>query len=127
VQDHSSKEIEMKKHIIITAALMAIASTPALAEGMGRHGGMHTLVKQADANHDGKTTKSEFVAASTKQAEKRFAHMDANSDGVLDEKDHQAHFDKMDANHDNAISRDEFTAFHKKMREQHHKKGGHHG
>jgi len=119
-------EEKMKKYLLICAALLALASTQALAEGMGHHGGMHHMLKQADANHDGKTTKAEFLAASTQRAEKRFAHMDANNDGVLDEKDHQAHFDKMDANHDNMISRDEFTAFHKKMRKQHHKKGGGH-
>jgi len=117
----------MKKTIIISTALLALAATPALAEGMGHHGGMHHLLKQADANHDGKTTKAEFMAAANKRAEKRFDHMDANGDGVLDEKDHQAHFDKMDANHDNMISRDEFTAFHKQMRKQHHQQGGRHG
>jgi len=111
----------MKKHMIISIALLAFASTPALAEGMGHNSGMHHMLKQADANHDGKTTKAEFMAASSQQAEKRFAHMDANGDGVLDKKDHQAHFDKMDANHDGSISRDEFTAFHKQMYKQHHK------
>jgi len=110
----------MKKYLMICSAILALASTQALAEGMGHHGGM---LKQADANHDGKTTKAEFLAASTQRAEKRFAHMDANGDGVLDEKDHQAHFDKMDANHDNMISRDEFTSFHKQMHKKHHKQG----
>ncbi|MDQ7000247.1 MAG: EF-hand domain-containing protein [Mariprofundus sp.] len=119
----------MKKHMIISIALLAFAATPALAEGMGHNSGMsgmHHMLKQADVNHDGKTTKAEFMAASSQQAEKRFAHMDANGDGVLDEKDHQAHFDKMDANHDGSISRDEFTAFHKQMYKQHHKHGGGH-
>jgi len=113
----------MKKYMMICTAMLVFPSTQALAGGMG-HGGMHGLLKQADTNKDGKTTKAEFLAASTKRAEKRFAHMDANGDGVLDEKDHQAHFDKMDADHNGSISRDEFTAFHKKMRKQHHKQGG---
>jgi len=116
----------MKKHIIISIALLALASTSAQAEGMGHHGGMHHMLKQADVNHDGKTTKVEFMSATTKQAEKRFVYMDANGDGVLDEKDHQAHFDKMDANHDGSISRDEFTAFHKQIHKQHRKQGGSH-
>ncbi|MDX8409529.1 MAG: EF-hand domain-containing protein, partial [Mariprofundales bacterium] len=64
--------------------------------------------------------------AVTQRAEKRFAHMDGNSDGVLDDKDHQAHFDKMDSNHDGAISRDEFKQFHQKMKAKHHKGGDHH-
>ncbi len=113
----------MKKHIMLLTALLALASSQALAGGMGHHGGMHGILKQADANKDGKITKAEFLAASTKRAEKRFAHMDANGDGVLDEKDHQAHFDKMDADHNGSISRDEFTAFHKQMRKKHHKQG----
>jgi len=116
----------MKKQIMISTALLALAVTPVLAEGMGHHGGMHQMVQQADANHDGKTTRAEFMAASKQRAEKHFAHMDANADGVLDEKDHQAHFDKMDGNHDGMISRDEFKAFHEKMRKAHHQQGGHH-
>jgi len=111
----------MKRYWITGAALLALVSTQAMAEGMDHHGGMHHMLKQADANHDGKTTKAEFLAAASKRAEKRFAHMDANGDGVLDERDHQAHFDNMDANHDGSISRDEFTAFHKQMRKRHHK------
>jgi len=114
----------MKKHIITATIILAIGATPALAEGMGRHGGKHGMLKQADANHDGKVSKAEFIAAATKRAEKHFAHMDANGDGVLDDKDHQAHFDKMDANHDGMISRDEFEAFHKQMRKKHHKQKG---
>jgi len=116
----------MKKTIIITTAMLAFIATSAMAEGMGHHCRMHGMLKQADANHDGKTTKSEFMAAATQRAEKHFVHMDANNDGALDEKDHQAHFDKIDTNHDGSISRDEFTAFHKQMRKQHHKQGGKH-
>ncbi len=114
----------MKQTIMITAALLACAATPALAERMGHHGGMHHWLRQADSNHDGKTTKAEFLAAAQQRALRRFEHMDANGDGVLDERDHQARFDKMDANHDNMISRDEFTAFHKRMRQQHRRQGG---
>ncbi len=116
----------MKKKIII-AAVLALGATPALAEGMGKHhGGKHAMLKQADSNHDGKVSKDEFIAASAQRAEKRFAHMDANHDGILDDKDHQAHFDAMDKNHDGSISKDEFKQFHKEMRQKHHRKGGHH-
>ena len=109
----------MQKHILTAAAMLLIATTPALAEGMGHHhGSRHAMLKQADSNHDGKVSKREFLAAVTKRAEKRFAHMDVNHDGVLDKRDHRAHFDAMDTNHDGNISRDEFEAFHEKMKRE---------
>ena len=50
-------------------------------------------------------------------AAERFAKMDANSDGKLDQADRAARqakmFDRIDADHDGAISRDEFTAMHR--------------
>jgi len=107
----------MKKHILTVSAMLLIATTPALAEGMGRHhDGKHAMLKKADSNHDGKVSKDEFLAAATKMANKRFNRMDANHDGVLDDKDHQAHFDTMDSNHDGSISRSEFKSFHKRMK-----------
>ncbi|MDQ6950576.1 MAG: EF-hand domain-containing protein [Mariprofundales bacterium] len=117
----------MKKRMILAAAILACAATPAMAnEGMGRHHGIHAMLKRADTNHDGKVTKAEFIAAVTQHAEKRFAHMDANHDGVLDDKDHQAHFDQMDSNHDGSISRDEFKQFHREMKTKKHKRGQNH-
>ena len=107
----------MQKHILAASAMLLIATSPALAEGMGQHhGNRHAMLKKADTNHDGKVSKSEFLAAAATRAEKRFNHMDANHDGVLDKQDHQAHFDKMDSNHDGSISREEFQSFHEKMK-----------
>jgi len=117
---------------MLTLALIAI---PALTEtaqagGMEHHGNMHKMIQQADSNHDGKVTKAEFRAAVIKHAEKRFSHMDANHDGVLDDKDHQAHadnhFNAMDADHNGTISRKEFNQFHQKMRAKHHQGEHHH-
>jgi len=112
----------MKKYIVVAISILALGAMPALAEKSDQHhGGMHGMMTQADANHDGKITRDEFVAAASQRAEKKFAHMDANGDGVLDDKDHQAYFDKMDANHDGMISREEFQAFHQNMMQKHHK------
>jgi len=118
----------MKKYFIITAALLAMGASTAWAyEGNQQHGRMHEMMKNADANHDDKVTSDEFIAAATMRAKKMFKHMDANSDGVLDEKDHESRFDKMDANHDKSISHQEFKAFYKKMKQKHHGKGNTHG
>jgi Ca2+-binding EF-hand superfamily protein len=48
------------------------------------------------------------------RAAERFARMDANGDGVIDQADREARrlqmFDRLDANNDGAISREEFAA-----------------
>lgn len=118
----------MKKYIIITVTLLAMGASTAWAnDGNQQHGHMHEMMKNADANHDDKVTSDEFIAVATMRAKKMFKHMDANNDGVLDEKDHESFFDKMDANHDNSISHQEFKAFHQKMKQKHHDKGAPHG
>jgi len=109
----------MKKVIIISTALLALASTSALAEGMGHHGGMHQMHKQADVNKDGKVDKNEFMTYATQKAEKKFNNMDVNKDGVLDKQDHLARFNKFDTNHDGNISRKEWEAFHAAMWSKH--------
>jgi len=114
----------MNKKIIIAAALLSMASAPVMAASMGHQGGLHAIVKQTDANHDGKITKSEFLAAATRKAEKHFRQIDANGDGVLDKQDHMARFDHMDADHNGKISRQEWQAFHEKMKKDHHGKRG---
>lgn len=52
------------------------------------------------------------------KAETKFAEMDANKDGVLNQADRAAHmghmFDKFDTDHNGSLSRDEFIAAHQK-------------
>ena len=134
----------MKRTAIVVAALVGASAAfamPRMGGGqmmgghmMGWHHGMHGhwmhWLKKADANGDGKVTKEEFMQAAKRYAEKKFSWLDANGDGVIDEKDREAridkHFDAMDANHDGKITREEWRAFHKKMHEMHKKpmKGG---
>ena len=105
-----------------------------MGDGHMMHHGMHGhwmhWLEKADANGDGKVTKDEFMQAAKRYAEKKFAWMDANGDGVIDDKDRAArmdrHFDAMDANHDGRITREEWRAFHEKMHGMHGKpmKGG---
>ncbi len=125
-----------KTTIWVAAAVLAGASAAQAAPRMGDmghgrmmgwHHGMHghwmQWLKKADANGDGKVTKDEFMRAAKRYAEKKFAWMDANGDGVIDEKDRMArmdrHFDAMDANHDGRITREEWRAFHEKMHGMH--------
>jgi Ca2+-binding EF-hand superfamily protein len=52
-------------------------------EGRGARGVEY--LKSADANADGKISKEEFVAHTTKEAEQRFGTVDGNADGVIDQ------------------------------------------
>ena len=56
------------------------------------------------------------------RAEARFARMDANQDGTLDQADRQARharmFDRMDTDRNGSISRSEFDAMHTKRAER---------
>jgi Ca2+-binding EF-hand superfamily protein len=64
---------------VTTAALLLFSSSLALAQA--RDG---ALLDGADADHDGKITKQEFLDARAEQAAKLFDRFDANHDGVLD-------------------------------------------
>jgi len=66
---------------ITTAALLLFSSSLALAQG--REG-------NADADHDGKVTKQEFLDARAEQAAKLFDRLDANHDGALDTREQEA-------------------------------------
>jgi len=61
------------------AALLLLSSCVALAQA---HDG--ALLENADADHDGKITKQEFLDARAEQGAKLFDRFDANHDGVLD-------------------------------------------
>ncbi len=61
------------------SALLLLSSSVALAQA--RDGAM---LESADADHDGKITKQEFLDSRAEQAAKLFDRFDANHDGVLD-------------------------------------------
>jgi Ca2+-binding EF-hand superfamily protein len=64
---------------VTTAALLLLSSSVALAQA--RDG---ALLESADADHDGKITKQEFLDSRAEQGAKLFDRFDANHDGVLD-------------------------------------------
>jgi Ca2+-binding EF-hand superfamily protein len=70
---------------VTTAALLLFSSSLALAQS--RDG---ALLDGADADHDGKVTKQEFLDARAEQAAKLFDRFDANHDGVLDAQEAEA-------------------------------------
>ncbi len=65
-------------------------------------------------------TGPETRAEAQERATRAFARMDANGDGVLNDKDREAReakrFDMIDTNSDGVLSREEFSAGHGKMR-----------
>ncbi|MDD3650097.1 hypothetical protein [Immundisolibacter sp.] len=63
--------------MLIAAACLALAGAASAQCGTGVRGGM--------LGADGKLTKEEFM----QRAEQRFAQMDANKDGVIDQSEHQ--------------------------------------
>lgn len=64
---------------IATAAVLLLSSSVVLAQG--REG---ALLENADADHDGKVSRQEFLDSRAEQAAKLFDRFDANHDGVLD-------------------------------------------
>jgi Ca2+-binding EF-hand superfamily protein len=63
----------------VSAALLILLSTPAMAQMRGGEG----IFERADADNDGSVTREEFSAARTGQ----FAKLDRNSDGYIDSND----------------------------------------
>jgi Ca2+-binding EF-hand superfamily protein len=100
----------MKKLTLgISIAAIGLAS----AAYAGQQGGA-----KADANGDGVVTRSEMMAQTTE----RFARMDVNSDGKLDQTDRrqmreqrrEQMFGKLDADSNGQISKDEFMSAERK-------------
>lgn len=93
----------------IIASLLMVAAAPAAAQDITR----------ADANHDGRITRAEFLAARNAS----FAQFDRNGDGVISQADIgrfarfrpdlAARFTDLianaDANHDGQVTRDELA------------------
>lgn len=97
----------MKKRSVLLGVAVALAATPALAApGGGR--------PNPDANSDGVVTRAEVEA----DVAQRFAKLDANKDGKVDESDRAAHrkakademFAAADTDRNGSISRAEFDA-----------------
>jgi Ca2+-binding EF-hand superfamily protein len=99
---------------VATAAVLLFSSSIVLAQG--RDG---TPLEGADANHDGKVTKQEYLDARAGQ----FARLDRSGDGVIDDADSRdtgnrperaqraagAMRGRIDANSDGKITREEFV------------------
>jgi len=97
---------------VTTAAVLLLSNCVVLAQG--REG---PALEQADADHDGKVTKQEYVDARAAQ----FSRMDRNGDGFIDEADSRAGGNergqraakalrgRMDSNGDGKISKEEFV------------------
>ena len=94
----------MKKLLMLTALTMVAGAGTALAQGPGngsmdgkgpRHKNPERMIemifKRHDTNEDGKISKDEFM----KEAEERFAKMDADSDDQITREEAKAHAEKM--------------------------------
>lgn len=98
----------MKKFTLLLGGLAALAMAPVLAQsGPGGRG-------NADADGNGVLTRAEVEA----DVAQRFAKLDANKDGKVDEADRAAHraerqnamFAALDTNKDGSVSRAEYDA-----------------
>lgn len=102
----------------------ASSAGPASSASIGKAGAGLTLrqfeqrreqrIMAADADHDGKVSRAEFMAAMTGgkgDPAKRFAHLDRNGDGFIDRQEIDAaatrRFGKLDADGDGHVSRQE--------------------
>ena len=97
---------------VTTATVLLLSSCVVLAQG--REG---PALEQADADHDGKVTKQEYVDARAAQ----FSRLDRNGDGFIDDADSRAGGNergqraakalrgRIDSNGDGKISKEEFV------------------
>jgi Ca2+-binding EF-hand superfamily protein len=87
---HEPKERTMKKlpillaGVLVSAAAIAQTATPERGEGMQRRMDFaEKMFGEADSNHDGAVSQSEWQAARLREANERFQKMDMNRDGKL--------------------------------------------
>ena len=94
----------------------------------GPHGGPRGgMLMMADANKDGTVTRAELTAA----LEARFARLDVNKDGKIDQQDRDlmrqqrldARFAEMDSDKNGQISKAEFVAAHQARSDRHDQDG----
>jgi len=112
----------MKRFILPgLAAVAAVTGAIAYAQVEGGPGHGHPMLfEMLDANKDGTVTRAEVTAA----AEKHFAEVDTDHNGVISDAERDAmrarmedeHFKRIDTDNSGQISREEFRAAHDKMR-----------
>ncbi len=115
---HLTRKHAIRTGVVFFALSAGLAIAAPWDAGTGAGHGPRGDMMAADANADGKITKAEMQA----QIATRFAEMDANRDGTLNQADREiskkqkldAHFGEMDTNRDGSISRAEFDASHAK-------------
>ncbi len=106
------------KYLVALTALTLGIGTLAYAkhgEGDSQHHGSHHSLEQVDTNKDGAVSRDEFMAHHQKMAAERFAKMDANNDGKVDEAERNAMKAKMKekmGKHCDRESHDEHGKFH---------------
>ena len=74
----------MRKLMVLSAGVLALSMSPALADGHGNHDGERaSKAMKHDTNGDGVISKGEFMDHAQKRAEERFEKMDADGDGSI--------------------------------------------
>lgn len=77
----------MKVLSVIASGVLVSAVVVTAAHSMGKTGDLeynNYIIKQVDADADGKITKKEFMELSARMAAKEFATKDFNDDGFID-------------------------------------------
>jgi len=81
----------MKKILFLSAAILALGITPALADNHGgKKGGKGKMFEKHDVDGDGTISKEEFLS----HAEERFSNIDADGDGVVSKEEAKAGHEK---------------------------------
>lgn len=73
----------MKNFRFLLAGACALGTTLALAAADGARGPRAAAFGNADSNHDGRLSQSEWQSARLREATEKFRRMDANRDGAL--------------------------------------------